>query len=167
MDVGRLLKLKRVDTIIRAVGESSTSSMRPNIILDIYGVGPEEKRLRQMASKYGDVIKFHPPVSIDMVRKLMHEHDVYVLASDAHEGWGAVVSEASVEGMRAFATYESGSGATMLPDECLFSAGDWRRLACLLRGVASELAQGQGIGAWSVEEGVKRMLNDIKLQAQS
>lgn len=167
--VGRLLGLKRVDTIVRAVGESANlkhmDDSLPRITLDIYGVGPEECRIKKMAKKWGDTIGFYPPVSIGMVRKLMHEHDIYVLASDAHEGWGAVVSEALVEGMRVFATYESGSGATMLPDECLFHAGDWKRLACLLRGAASEFPQAQGIGAWSVDEGVARMLADIKLLA--
>jgi glycosyltransferase involved in cell wall biosynthesis len=167
--VGRLLNLKRVDTIVRAIGENANlkrvDDSLPKITLDVYGIGPEECRLKKMAKKWGDAIRFYPPVSIDMVRKLMHEHDMYVLASDAHEGWGAVVSEALVEGMRVFATYESGSGATMLPDECLFRAGDWRRLACLLRGAASESTKVQGIGAWSVAEGVERMLAAIKLSA--
>lgn len=164
--VGRLLGLKHVDTIIRAVGEYANlrhlDESLPTITLDVYGIGPEESRLKKMALKWGDVVRFYLPVSIDMVRKLMREHDIYVLASDAHEGWGAVVSEALAEGMRVFATCESGSGATMLSDECLFRAGDWRRLACLLRSAASELPQAQGIGAWSVEEGVKRMLAAIK-----
>ena len=166
--VGRLLHLKRVDTIIRAVGELfrarlTTNDYRLTTTLDIYGTGPEESRLKRLAAKYGDCIKFHPPVPIDMVRKLMRSHDVYVFASDGHDGWGAVVSEALVEGMRVVGTYEAGSGATMLPDECLFRAGDWQRLACLLRGAASELAQGEGIGAWSVEEGAKYMFAAIKV----
>ena len=162
---GRLLGLKHVDTVIQAIGECANTKRLddslPTIALDVYGIGPEESRLKKMALKLGDVVRFYPPVSIDTVRKLMREHDIYVLASDAHEGWGAVVSEALVEGLRVFATYESGSGATMLSDEYLFHAGDWRRLACLLRGAAREFAHGQGIGLWSAEEGVKRLLAAI------
>ena len=62
----------------------------------------------------------------------MHEHDIYVLASDAHEGWGAVVSEALEEGMKVLGTYEAGASATILPITNLFHAGDWRSLMTML-----------------------------------
>ena len=127
--VGRLLNLKRVDTIVRAVGEHANlkrvDNSLPKITLDIYGTGPEETRLKKLAAKYGDCIKFYPPVPIDEVRKLMREHDIYVLASNAYEGWGAVVSEALEEGMKVIGTYEAGSSATILPKECLFKSGDY------------------------------------------
>ena len=145
--VGRLLKLKCVDNIIRAIGELAVSSQRlavsgSSISLDIYGAGPEEERLKKMAKGYEDVIRFHRPVSIGEVRKLMREHDVYVLASNGYEGWGAVVSEALEEGMKVIGTYEAGSSATMLPRERLFHAGDWRALADLLAKEAKgELAE--------------------------
>ena len=149
--VGRLLKLKRVDTIIRAVGELAThSSTHPlthsQLSLDIYGTGPEESRLKKLATKYGECIKFYPSVPIDAVRKLMREHDVYVLASNAYEGWGAVVSEALEEGMKVIGTFEAGSSATILPEECLFHAGNWRRLSELLQ----KNVQTIGVGKWSV-----------------
>ncbi len=135
--VGRLLKLKRVDTIIQAVGELAFMKREnrslPQITLDIYGTGPEEAQLKKMAAKYGDIINFHPPVSISEVRNLMHVHDVYVLASNGYEGWGAVVSEALEEGMTVIGTYEAGSSATILPEECLFMSGDHTVLRELLQ----------------------------------
>lgn len=148
--VGRMLGWKRVDTIIRAVGEvaaCSTCSTRINIALDIYGAGTEEMRLKKMAAKYGDAIKFYPPVPIDQVRKLMREHDVYVLASNAYEGWGAVVSEALEEGMKVIGTYEAGSSATILTYEGLFHAGDCKRLMKLF----GEKMQTVGVGEWSAK----------------
>lgn len=165
--VGRLLNWKRVDTIIRAVGELSKShsptpnsptpnsstpnSLTPPLTLDLYGTGPEEKRLKKLASKYGDVIKFYPPVPIDEIRCLMRNHDVYVLASNAYEGWGAVVSEALEEGMKVVGTYEAGSSATILPKECLFHAGEWKRLLeSLQNGV-----HGVGIGEWTAANASK------------
>ena len=130
--VGRLLNLKRVDTIVRAVGEHANlkrvDNSLPIITVDIYGTGPEEVRLKRMASKYGDVIKFYPPVPLEEVRKLMREHDIYVLASNGYEGWGAVVNEALAEGMRVIGTYEAGSSATMLTEDLLFCSDDWRHL---------------------------------------
>ena len=134
--VGRLLNLKRVDTIVRAVGEHANlkrvDTSLPTITLDIYGTGPEEQRLKKLAVKYGNAIQFHPPVPLGEVRRLMREHDVYVLSSNGYEGWGAVVSEALEEEMKVLGTYESGSSATVLPTECLFHAGDWQHLLRLL-----------------------------------
>lgn len=135
--VGRFLKWKRVDTIIRAVVENkqnhSVEVTRLEIVVDIYGSGPEEARLKMLAVGNEDVIHFHPPVPNDEVRQLMREYDVYVLSSNAYEGWGAVVSEALAEGMKVVGTYEAGSSATILPESNLFHAGDWRGLLNVLR----------------------------------
>lgn len=153
--VGRLLKLKRVDTIVRAVGELSTrTACSTRLILDIFGTGPEEFRLKKMAAKYGDVIKFHPPVPIDEVRKLMREHDLYVFGSNGYEGWGAVVSEALEEGMRVVGTYEAGSSVTMLPESSLFHSGDWRTLKRILQ---SEIPQ-CGIGTWTAKDAAAELV---------
>ena len=153
--VGRLLKLKRVDTIIKAVGECSKSK---KITLDIYGFGPEEAKLKRLAAKYGDVIKFYPPVPIREVRKLMREHDVYVFSSNAYEGWGAVVSEALEEEMAVLGTYEAGSSATILPEGNLFSAGDWRRLKKILLNDILQI----NIGLWTAKGASTALIEDIK-----
>ncbi len=169
--VGRFLKWKCVDTVIRAVGKLSTrskcrlpagssdvaaaeaeASTRLNITLDIYGTGPEEAHLKHLAAKYGDAIRFYPPVPIDKVRNLMRTHDAYVLSSNAYEGWGAVVSEALEEGMKVIGTYEAGASATMLPKERLFHAGEWRALAGLLEKECLNELPPCAIGDWSAAE---------------
>jgi glycosyltransferase involved in cell wall biosynthesis len=149
--VGRLLDLKRVDTIIKAVGECAKSK---KITLDIYGLGPEDVKLKELAAKYGEAIKFYPPVPINEVRKLMREHDVYVLSSNAYEGWGVVVSEALEEGMAVIGTHEAGSSATILPESNLFHAGDWRRLKELLEGDLERV----GIGPWTAKSAAEVLL---------
>ena len=155
--VGRLLNWKRVDTIVRAVGEHANlkrvDNSLPKITLDIYGVGPEAERIKKMAAKYGDMIKFYPPVPIADVRKLMREHDVYVLSSNAYEGWGAVVSEALEEGMKVIGTYEAGSSATILPETNLFHAGDWGRLWELLSEGVSQI----DIGNWTANKAAEKL----------
>lgn len=176
--VGRMQKLKHVDTIIRAVSslhhsftpslpQSSTPSPPHSLTLplphsllslDIYGTGPEEPRLRKLAAKYSDVIMFHPPVPIAEVRKLMRRHAVYVMASDENEGWGAVVSEALQEGMRVLGTFESGASAAMLPKERLFHAGDWRALADLIVKEWKGELPACSIGDWTAEKAAKRLV---------
>ena len=88
----------------------------------------------------------------------MREHDVYVLSSNAYEGWGAVVSEALEEGMLTFGTYEAGSSATILPESHLFHAGDWRTLAELLRKAASGELKPTGIGDWTAKFAASQLM---------
>lgn len=172
--VGRLLDWKCVDTIIQAVGsvvsrqslvvnngELVTNDHQPTtgiLSLDICGTGPEEARLKKMAAKYGDAIKFYPPVPIAEVRKLMREHDVYVLSSNAYEGWGAVVSEALEEGMLTLGTHEAGASATLLPNERLFHSGDVGALATLLELEGKSMSPSCSIGEWTAAKAAEWML---------
>ena len=152
--VGRLLDWKRVDTIIKAVGECSKSK---KITLDVYGLGPEEAKLKKLAAKYGDVIKFYPPVPISEVRKLMREHDVYVLSSNGYEGWGAVVSEALEEGMAVIGTYEAGSSGTILPESNLFHVGNWKKLQRILQ-CGPKIVDAK---VWSASSFAKTLLKEV------
>lgn len=171
--VGRFLKLKCVDTIIHAVGEviekldESSPFGKRKIVLDIYGLGPEEKSLKKMSAKYGEAIRFYPPVVIDEVRRLMREHDVYVFSSDGHDGWGAVVSEALEEGLLVLGTREAGACATILPESHLFCAGDYKGLSKLLMDAFEGKIGYSGIGAWTAEKAAERLLGcdfDIDVQ---
>lgn len=140
--LGRMLDWKRVDTVIRAVAlanrqlqiEKSKSNTK-KIFLSIYGTGPEENHLKRLASScscISSLCDFHPPVSLSEARVLMRAHDVYVLASNAQEGWGATLSEALSEGLKCLGTYEAGASAALLPQNRLFHAGDFKALAQLL-----------------------------------
>ena len=146
---------------MRAVGEHANlkrgDNSLPKITLDIYGIGLEEAKLKRLAFKYGDVIKFYPPVPISEVRKLMREHDIFVLSSNAYEGWGAVVSEALEEEMAVIGTYEAGSSATILPESNLFHTGDWQRLAELLKGEVEKIE----IGPWTIKYAAKFIVSEF------
>lgn len=101
-------------------------------------------------------------VPVTEVRSFMRSNDVYVLASNAHEGWGAVVSEALEEGMEVFGTYEAGSSATMLPKENLFHAGDWKTLSeQLIRFGRSRVRHCHGIDNWNAKFAAKKLVERI------
>lgn len=123
--VGRMLDWKRVDTIVKAVRACSA-----NITLTLVGDGPERARLEKLAR--GLPVTFLPPQPIARIRSIMRAHDVYVLSSNAVEGWGAALNEAIEEGMKVLGTHEAGSSAALLPEPCLFHAGDWRWLVAVL-----------------------------------
>lgn len=159
--VGRLLRLKRVDTLFKAVYAAQT---RYPITLTIVGQGPEQARLakldRRLAKKYGvaSPITVHAAVPVAEVRAFMRSHEVYVLPSNAYEGWGAVVSEALEEGMEVLGTYEAGSSATVLPQENLFHAGDWWTLRDkLVRYAETRQRRCQGIGMWSAKQAAAKL----------
>lgn len=166
--VGRLLRLKRVDTLFKAV---YAAQARCPIVLTIVGLGPELPRLRKLdrklAKKYGVVspITYHAAVPVAEVRMFMRTHDVYVLPSNAYEGWGAVVSEALEEGMEVFGTYEAGSSATILPRENLFPAGDWKTLRDkLVRYARTWEGYCRGIGNWNAKYAAEKLLDEIELE---
>lgn len=165
--VGRMLHWKRVDTIIKALG-CVNSRFDIQLKLTLVGDGQEKRHLQslakqEVASSSNRMVAFVPSQPISRIREIMRENDVYVLSSNAQEGWGAALSEALEEGMTAIGTYEAGASATMLQEEWLFHAGDWRCLAALLEKcidlwVAKKLC-GQGVGAWSVKKAAERLLN--------
>ena len=162
--VGRMLGWKRVDTIIKAVGSIAKSSeMRFDIELTLVGDGRKRDSLESKVS--GLPVKFKGSRPIERIRKIMREHDVYVLASDENEGWGAVVNEALEEGMKVLGTYEAGASAAMLREGDLFHAGDWKRLADLLGrcGLAKLEGRltGQGIGEWTPAKAAERIMGEL------
>lgn len=150
--VGRMLDLKRVGDLVRAC-RPDPDLKHGGILLDLYGHGPEEEKLRRLAAG-AENIRFHDFVPVEQVRELMREHDIYVLPSNAYEGWGAVVSEALEEGMQVIASIESGSGATILPSTHLFSCGDIAALVTMLHNDLPPVS----IGCWTAKEATSYIL---------
>lgn len=176
--VGRMIHWKRVDTIIRAVAEVEKrgGGEQRKIQLTLVGDGSEKPCLQRLADHtlrkvnnsivnlqpQPDTVTFLPSQPIDKIREIMRSHDVYVLASNAQEGWGAALNEALEEGMFAIGTCEAGASASMLSPEWLFHSGDWRRLADLIATCAEMKLEGvllgQGIGEWSATRAAERLL---------
>ena len=163
--VGRIIGWKCVNTLVRAVARYMERARGcvtlPPVVLDIYGSGKDERRIRKKAQKYGDTIRIHPPVSICEVRVLMQSHDIYVLPSNAVEGWGAVVNEALEEGMQVLGTYEAGSSATMLPHSHLYHAGDVEALVELISKATTGELPKMDIGLWSARLAARQLFRVV------
>lgn len=159
--VGRLIRLKRVDTLIKAFN----SLQRYDASLTIVGNGPEETHLKSMVNDMSRV-EFLPFQSMETVRAYMRKHDVLVFTSNGREGWGAVISEALEEGMTVIGTQESGAAATLLPTDCQFHAGDWKRLSCMLERLCILKARGElkgsSIGEWSAKSAAHHFAEFLK-----
>lgn len=134
---GRMLRLKHVEDVVRAVIQANRKNTGIRYTLDVFGHGEDEKRIHRLA-RGSSCIRFHDPVRIEEVRLLMRQHDIYVFSSNALEGWGAVVSEALEEGIPVVGTFEAGASATMLPRSQLYHAGKVRDLEQILHGLRYE-----------------------------
>ena len=148
--IGRLLKLKHIETIIKAV--RLAQKQRP-MELTIVGEGPELAYLQRQS--VNAPVVFRPAVPLQEVRKIMREHDVMVFASNAFDGWGATVLEALTEGVPVLGTYETGASAAILPEANLFHCGDYRTLAEKLAGDVSLTP----IGEWTAEAAAQTLIS--------
>lgn len=153
--VGRMLKLKNVDILIKAAALAKSK-----VSLTLVGDGPEKARLQAMKESLG--VRFLPPVKIDEVRALMRENDVYVFPSNGFDGWGAVVSEALEEGMLVLGSDEAGASATMLPSSHRFGCRDYVRLAELLVCAAEGKLARVPIGKWTAAQAAARLVDGWK-----
>ncbi len=163
--LGRMLAWKRVDTIIRAVKRVQ------GVSLDVYGEGPWRWVLGRTAGQHPS-IHFHGAVPIKSVRRLMHEHDVYVLSSNGEEGWGATVNEALEEKVCTLGTYEAGASVTMLNENALFHSGDVNGLVALLRRCVEEKKQHGKVTAglasmWSAKSAASALLDFLHVKLDS
>ena len=133
---GRMLRFKRVDTLIRAVGRLHKDGL--GVDLTLVGDGPLRDKLQGLAA---DVLKpgryrFLGPVAAETVPALMLDHHVYALTSSGGEGWGAVTNEAMACGRAVVGSDMAGSVAAMIRHEdngLIFESGNVDSLASQLR----------------------------------
>lgn len=92
--VGRFVKVKRLDLLIKAIARLATT----NVELLVIGSGPLEAELRKMAEDaLGNRVQWLGRLPIDEVQAVMAKTDCLVLPS-RYDGWGAVASEALMVG---------------------------------------------------------------------
>ena len=140
--VGRMLKWKNVDVLLRAVAMIQNLPHFGECV--IVGDGEEQNYLQGLAKRLSiksECVRFHPPVSFEVVRQMMRDADVYVLPSDRGEGWGAVAGEAMSEGCVLVANEEAGAARDLVVDGetgFLYQNGNVKQLALLLEKLAGD-----------------------------
>ena len=108
---GRMIDWKRTEVVVQAL---RYERLAEKCRLTLVGDGPEKPRLERLAK--GLPVDFVPSVPLAEVRRLLREHDVYVLSSDGGEGWGASLNEALEEGVSAVGTREARASARATAD---------------------------------------------------
>lgn len=150
---GRMLKLKGVDLLLKAVSHICDDSRFGG--LDVVGAGPDKSRLLRLSHKLGlgDKCVFHTPVEAHQVRELMRKADIYVFPSNRYEGWGVVANEAMSEGAVLVANDQAGAAQVLIEHGrtgFLFPDRDVNNLADTLRTLMhnAELREAVRQAAW-------------------
>ena len=113
--VGRLLKLKRVDDVIKCCRLMKKEGIA--FELDIVGDGPERNNLEKLCVQYGlDNVHFLGAKTPNEVTKIMADSNALFFSSDCHEGWGAVVNEAMSNACPVIESDACGSTAYVIRD---------------------------------------------------
>jgi glycosyltransferase involved in cell wall biosynthesis len=140
--IGRMLSWKQVDTLIRAAAELATKKIK--FKLTIVGDGEKKNELMRLASSilHKDCYLFRESISSSKVVELMSQNDVYVLPSNAYEGWGFVINEAMESCCAVVASSKAGAPAAMIKDGVnglLFNPSNHKELALKLENLASDV----------------------------
>jgi glycosyltransferase involved in cell wall biosynthesis len=111
LHVGRLIPHKAVDVLIRAAAEAATRV--PRLRLLVVGSGPEEERLRALASELGVTASFAGHLPDERLAEAYVAADVFALLS-RRETWGVVVNEAAASGLPLLLSRAVGASADLL-----------------------------------------------------
>lgn len=140
---GRLDPEKGVDVLLEAFRDV------PGELL-VAGAGPEEERLRVLAS---DGVRFLGALGRDELARVYGQADVFVLPSRS-EPWGMVLNEAAAAGLALVATDGVGAARELVEDGSngfVVPVGDSRALGEALRRLAEDRALREAAGRRSRE----------------
>lgn len=96
---GRLEAAKGIKRFMEVLLEAE----RKNYTLDVYGTGDDELAMKELVAKKGmnDVIRFYPFLKHDELLKKYAQYNWVVLPSAGKDGWGVIVSEGLLNGLKA------------------------------------------------------------------
>lgn len=125
--VGNLVRRKRVDRIIGALGV-----LPSHVHLDVVGDGPLRDQLKRQAELNAPGrVTFHGSLPMQTIPAFLARADCLVLASD-HDGWGSVIPEALLVGTRVVCSDRCGASVVVR------ASGGGRVFATLGNGACAE-----------------------------
>ncbi|WP_333710266.1 glycosyltransferase family 4 protein [Malikia spinosa] len=129
--VGQLIQRKQLDLLFKSL-EKIPGDLP--FSLQIIGTGPLETELKSLGKKIlGSKVEWLGKLTMEETRNNMLKADCLVLPS-AHDGWGAVVSEALMAGTPAICSENCGATEAVLASGVggVFPSGDQKALSELL-----------------------------------
>ena len=113
---GRFLPLKHPDDALSAVEKLKSDGIP--FTLKFIGSGEKEEELRLLVKEKGleNHVVFLGNMHPEEVRTEMEKASVFIMTSDFHEGWGAVLNEAMNSGCAVVASHAAGSTPFLVKD---------------------------------------------------
>jgi glycosyltransferase involved in cell wall biosynthesis len=157
--VGRLVRRKGLDTLLRALARPESSAIR----LVIVGEGPERPALERLASELGltDRLQFTGRVSEERKWQLLQVADAY-LSATMHEGFGLVYLEAMAAGIPVI-TFDHGGQVDFLVEGetgFLVPSGDTEALAAAIGRLARSPEEARRMGAGNRQRARNHRIED-------
>lgn len=116
---GRLGASKGIIPLLLALGELAKRHPRVAISLDIVGDGPLGPEVREISARQGELrTRLHGALLRTETMRLISSADWLVLPSTGKEGWGAVISEALMEGTRVVCSDRCGAAVVAAASGC-------------------------------------------------
>lgn len=117
LSVGRQIKRKNFDTIIKSFIAFHEQVPNSELELVLVGEGPERKKLEDIANgSIKNKIHFLPFQSPENLRKIYHQACFFILASYS-EQWGLVVNEAMATGLPVVVSKQLGCASSLVQDK--------------------------------------------------
>ncbi len=103
-DKQRIIYAGRIESgkgILQFVGELVQTGRR-NYLMDIYGAGPDEEKLKQLVTNHelDGQIRFYPFLKYQDMLQQYARYDWVVLPSSRKDGWGVIISEGLLNGLK-------------------------------------------------------------------
>jgi glycosyltransferase involved in cell wall biosynthesis len=152
---GRLIALKGIDLLCRAVREVGTR--RAGLALDVVGDGPERLQLRLLDGAPVEVA-VHGALPSGRAREVVARASVLVLPTRRREGWGYVVNEAVAAAVPTVVSSAVGAAELVVPSRTgfVFPEGDAAALARAIEAALDLHLDGSALAAafQTMQEGV-------------
>lgn len=167
---GRLLEWKHPEAALLLARDLAEKGV--SFRLKLIGSGPMKTILEEMCrnlevNDYVDMMETIPPEDL---RRLMEESGIFLMTSDRHEGWGAVVNEAMSCGCTVIGSSLAGSVPFLIrhgSNGCVYRFGDRSELlktaSWLLKNPLKQREMGKLAcrtieTEWNAEEAAKRFV---------
>ena len=176
VSAGRLGPMKRYDTALRALARFREAVPGVAFRYDLAGAGPEEARLRELATRlgFGGEVRFHGWLEADETRALIRECDLF-LHPAAVEPYGMAVIEAMAAGAVVLGSQATGAVRDRIrhgENGLVHPTGDAEALADQLAALAGDREGIRALGAaaaatareWPLARGVRiirRLLDGV------
>jgi glycosyltransferase involved in cell wall biosynthesis len=148
---GRLEAAKGIHRFLSELVESG----KGNYTFDVYGTGEDEAKMKQHVVERGlaESIRFYPFLKYDELLKQYANYDWVVLPSAGKDGWGVIVSEGLLNGLKAICSDICGV-SRVVRDGVNGKVFSWSEAGSCQKAinemlVGKEFAQPEAIAAWA------------------